>query len=170
MTRSDARDKHSRVDVQFAGKKPPCHRQCWCIDVCMQAAQRRTPVPACSMQQPCMVSIAISICMFYSSIPLPPSLSLSSPYSKNAGAEFVSKIDLGLATVGLQYTHDVLMYTATVQNKVPDIAMHTSVVYILDFEELYLSIIPPSVHQMHTNVLLCHLGVSPLNHFPINTM
>jgi hypothetical protein len=36
------------------------------------------------------------------------------------------------------------------------------VVYIL--EELYLSIIPPSVHQMHTNVLLCHLGVSPLNH------
>jgi hypothetical protein len=31
--------------------------------------------------------------MFYSSIPSPPSLSLSSPYSTNVGAEFASKVD-----------------------------------------------------------------------------
>jgi hypothetical protein len=57
--------------------------------------------------------------------------------------------------------------TKQYNGKVPDIAMHMLVVYILD--ELYLiiippSIIPPSVHQMHTNVLLCHLGISLLNH------
>jgi hypothetical protein len=46
--------------------------------------------------QPCMVSTAISVCMIYSSIPSPPSLSLSSPYSKNEFAEFVSKIDLAI--------------------------------------------------------------------------
>jgi hypothetical protein len=89
--------------------------------------------------QPCMVSITISVCMFYSSIPSPPSLSLSSPYSKNAGAEFVSKIDLAM-----QYTSMYMMYTQlqcvqvtdyTVQTnhamaKCQTFAMHTLVVYI----------------------------------------
>jgi hypothetical protein len=147
---SDARTITSRVYMQFAGKKVPRHRQCMPLmnDVCMQAAQKQT----------------------HSSIPSPPSLSLSSPYSKNAGAEFVSKIDLAT----LQYS-SVSRPTVHVRHrlhsskqyngKVPDIAMHTLVVYIL--EELCLSIIPPKynsspVHQMHTNVLLwlCHLGVS----------
>jgi hypothetical protein len=51
---------------------------------------------AVSCMQPCTVLIAISVCMFYSLIPSPPSLSLSNPYSTNAGAEFVSKIDLAM--------------------------------------------------------------------------
>jgi hypothetical protein len=56
----------------------------------MQAAQTQV-IGRCSPAA-CMVSIAISVCMFF-------------PYSKNAGAEFVSKIDLS-------YTHPAIAHCA----------------------------------------------------------
>jgi hypothetical protein len=119
-----------RVDVQFAGKKPPRHiayRQC--IDaLCKQGSASSTD------SRHCMVSIAISVCMFF-------------PYSKNAGAEFVSKIDLAIVhpsghcpcrptllfydvhTTWHSYSAVFTQVHHSIQNnyngKVPDISMHT---------------------------------------------
>jgi hypothetical protein len=81
--------------------------------------------------QPYTVSIVISMCMFYSSRP---SLSLSSPYSKNAGVEFVSKIDLAILYVYTMYTQlqsqlQLQSQTTQYNGKVPDICI-AYVVYI----------------------------------------
>jgi hypothetical protein len=102
--------------------------------------------------------------MFYSSIPTPPSLSLSSPYSKNAGAEFVSKIDL--ATVGLQYTHVHDVHTATVCARMSQTTQYTTIQWQ---SARHCNAYVGCVHQMHTNVLLNRLQNQP-NHFLINTM
>jgi hypothetical protein len=100
-----------------------------------------------------MVSIAISVCtgMFF-------------PYSKNVGAEFVSKIDLA-STTPTRHVHSMMLHTyvhhitmttphvrtyVTVQNnyngKVPDIAPLQCIRYV-----------PPSVGLRTCTLLLCHL-------------
>jgi hypothetical protein len=81
---------------------------------CMQAAQKQTA--RAPLQQACIHAALHGIDrdqrvydMFYSSIPSPPWLSLSSPYSKNAGAEFVRKNKINLA---IQYTlYTQLLYS-----------------------------------------------------------
>jgi hypothetical protein len=72
-------DAHSRDDLQFAGQKPPRRTIGNAFSLMHYASSTdygQTPVSICSIQ-PCMVSIAISVCMFF-------------PYSKNAVAEFVN--------------------------------------------------------------------------------
>jgi hypothetical protein len=104
--------------------------------------------------QPCMVSIAISMCMFF-------------PYSKNAAAEFVSKINLATVhpcTWWCTHSYSVCTHVRHSTKQLQwQSARHCNACYV-GCVHLGGSIIPPSVHQMHTNVLLCHLGVSPLNH------
>jgi hypothetical protein len=108
-----------------------------------------------------------SACMFF-------------PYSKNVGAEFVSKINLAIVhpsghcpcrptlffydvhttwySFAVQCVHTyITVCKANYNGKVPNIAMHTLCYVVGCVHLIILSIIPPSVHQMHTNVLLCHL-------------
>jgi hypothetical protein len=75
-----------------------------------------------------------------------------SPYSKNVGAEFVSKIDLASSTTPTHgHVHSMMIHTYTTlhhtyvrHSTVPDIAPLQCIRYV-----------PPSVglHQMHTIVV-----------------
>jgi hypothetical protein len=88
-----ARYKHSIVDGQFAGKNLSKAAPAPCIEVCKQysdTAHRQLGSMHAALHGTDRDQRVYVLFLG----PFTPSLSLSSPYSKNAGAEFVSKIDL----------------------------------------------------------------------------